>query len=78
MEPIEFTLEHVLENSPKDFYIFGEFLSSREPYKSLYKHNPWLMPPDYKRPLEWGTGGYWDTTVARKHDYWKGYDFLRY
>ena len=74
METIEFTAEHVLENSPRESYIFGEFLSSREPYKSLYEHNPWLMPPDYKKPLEWGAGGYWDTTVGRKHEYWKSYD----
>ena len=74
METIEFTAEHVSDNSPRESYIFGEFLSSREPYKSLYEHNPWLMPPDYKKPLEWGAGGYWDTTVARKHEYWKSYD----
>ena len=74
METIEFTAEHVSENSPRESYIFGEFLSSREPFKSLYEHNPWLMPPDYKKPLEWGAGGYWDTTVARKHEYWKSYD----
>ena len=32
------------------------------------------MPPDIKKPLEWGTGMYWDTTVGRKHDYWKEFD----
>ena len=24
-----------------------------------------------RKPLEWGTGRYWDTTVARKHPYWR-------
>jgi ectoine hydroxylase-related dioxygenase (phytanoyl-CoA dioxygenase family) len=32
-----------------------------------------MIPPDIKRPLEWGDH-YWDTTVARKHDYWKNFE----
>ena len=74
IEPIEFTTKHIAENSAKEDYIFRDFLSSKEPYRSLYKNNPWLVPPDYKKPLEWGIGGYWDTTVARKHEYWKDFD----
>ena len=72
--PIEFTEEHVEENSPHDKQIYRDFLRSGEPFRSIMKNNPWLMPPDIKKPLEWGTGRYWDTTVARKHDYWKDFD----
>ena len=74
IEPIEFTAEHIAENSAKEDFIFSDFLSTKEPYESLYKNNPWLVPPDFRKPLEWGTGGYWDTTVARKHEYWKKFD----
>jgi hypothetical protein len=69
--PAEFTRERVLADSPRDAHLFGEFLLSKQPYKSIYDNNPWLMPPDYKKPLEWGINRYWDTTVARKHAYWK-------
>jgi len=72
--PIEFTEEYVEENSPNDQQIYRDFLSSGEPFRSIFKNNPWLMPPDIKKPLEWGTGMYWDTTVGRKHDYWKEFD----
>ena len=72
--PIEFTEEYVEENSPDDQQIYRDFLSSGEPFRSIFKNNPWLMPPDIKKPLEWGTGMYWDTTVGRKHDYWKEFD----
>ena len=72
--PIEFTEEFVEENSPHDKQIYRDFLRSGEPFRSIMKNNPWLMPPDIKKPLEWGTGRYWDTTVARKHDYWKDLD----
>ena len=73
-EPIEFTTEHIADNSAKEDFIFRDFLSTKEPYESLYKNNPWMVPPDFRKPLEWGTGGYWDTTVARKHEYWKKFD----
>ena len=72
--PIEFTEEYVEENSPHDQQIYRDFLSSGEPFRSIFENNPWLMPPDIKKPLEWGTGMYWDTTVGRKHDYWKEFD----
>ena len=72
--PIEFTEEYVEENSPDDQQIYRDFLRSGEPFRSIFKNNPWLMPPDIKKPLEWGTGMYWDTTVGRKHDYWKEFD----
>ena len=72
--PIEFTEEYVEENSPHDQQIYRDFLRSGEPFRSIFKNNPWLMPPDIKKPLEWGKGMYWDTNVARKHDYWKEFD----
>ena len=72
--PVEFTEEYVEENSPQDQQIYRDFLRSGEPFRSIFKNNPWLMPPDIKKPLEWGKGMYWDTTVARKHDYWKEFD----
>ena len=72
--PIEFTEQYVEENSPDDQQIYRDFLRSGEPFRSIFKNNPWLMPPDIKKPLEWGTGMYWDTTVGRKHDYWKEFD----
>ena len=70
----EFTKEHVEENSTQENGLFYDFLHSKEPYQSIFKNNPWMMPPDLKRPLEWGGGQYWDTTVARKHEYWKEFN----
>jgi hypothetical protein len=72
--PHEFTPEVVKDRSPVDEQLYTEFLGCGEPFKSMFESNPWLIPPDYRRPLEWGTGRYWDTTVARKHDYWKDFD----
>ena len=69
--PTEFTPEAVKSRSPLDKQLYTDFLKSGEPFKSMLESNPWLLPPDPKQPLEWGTGRYWDTTVARKHDYWK-------
>ena len=72
--PVEFTTEYVESNSSNEQQLFRNFLRSGEPFRSIMENNPWLMPPDIKKPLEWGTGRYWDTTVARKHDYWKDFD----
>ena len=58
-------------HSPPEAQLYTDFLGSGEPWKSVYRSNPWLLPPDTRKPLEWGTGRYWDTTVARKHPYWK-------
>lgn len=72
--PREFTRASVEENSPAEEQLYTAFLSCGEPWKSMYANNPWLAPPDLRKPLEWGTGRYWDTTVARKHPYWKDKD----
>ena len=69
--PTEFTAAHIQANADASEYLFREFLRSGEPFKSMLVNNPWIEPPDLKRPLQWGPGRYWDTTVARKHSYWK-------
>jgi len=72
--PVEFTPEEVEARSPLDKQLYTAFLKSGQPFKSMLENNPWLSPPDTRKPLEWGTGRYWDTTVARKHEYWKNFD----
>ena len=72
--PIEFTPDYVESNSPKEKQLYRDFLRSGQPFRSIMENNPWLNPPDIKKPLQWGTGRYWDTTVARKHKYWKDFD----
>ena len=70
--PTEFTIDVVQANSPKEEQLYASFWQCGEPWKSMYRNNPWLTPPDMRKPLEWGEGKYWDTTVGRKHAYWKG------
>ena len=71
--PQEFTAEHIKANSPTDAQLYTSFHSSGEPWKSMFANNPWLRPPDTCKPLEFGEGQYWDTTVGRKHPYWSQY-----
>ena len=66
----EFTQEYIDKNSPDKDKLFKQFLDSQEPYTSIFKNNPWLLPPDFKKPLESGDH-FWNTTVGRKHPYWK-------
>ena len=66
----EFTQEYIDKNSPEKDKLFKQFLDSQEPYTSIFKNNPWLLPPDFKKPLESGDH-FWNTTVGRKHPYWK-------
>ena len=72
--PAEFTPAGVAAKSPAEKQLFSDFLRCGEPWKSMFRNNPWLLPPDPRKPLEWGTGMYWDTTVARKHPHWKHHD----
>ena len=70
--PEEFSSAHVEAHSGDDaFTPYRAFLSSREPYASILKNNPSMVPPRAGEELVWGEGRYYDTTVARKHDYWK-------
>ena len=70
--PQEFTSAHVEASSGDDaFTPYRDFLRSREPYTSILKNNPSMVPPRAGDELVWGEGRYYDTTVARKHDYWK-------
>jgi ectoine hydroxylase-related dioxygenase (phytanoyl-CoA dioxygenase family) len=72
--PEEFTPEAVEAASVDAFTPYRSFLRSGEPYSSLFRHNTWLMPPKDSAELEWGVGRYYDTTVARKHEYWRDID----
>ena len=69
----EVTQDYIDQNSSNENHLFYDFLHSKEPYQSIFKNNPWMLPPDIKKPLEWGDH-YWNTTVARKHEYWKDFD----
>lgn len=70
MEIKEFTKSYIEKSSPDEDRLFKDFLDSKEPYTSIFANNPWLRPPDFKNPLKFD-GQYWDTTVGRKHPFWK-------
>ena len=72
--PHEFTEEAIAQASVDAFRPYNDFLQSGEPYVSIYLNNQWLTPPKDNEELEWGKGWYYDTTVARKHEYWKDID----
>ena len=70
--PIEFTAEHIEQQCGEDAYTPGRsFMECGEPYKSLFANNPSMAPLAPDEPLQWGKGLYFDTTVGRKHPYWK-------
>mmetsp|Transcript_2653 Transcript_2653/g.6222 ORF Transcript_2653/g.6222 Transcript_2653/m.6222 type:complete len:406 (-) Transcript_2653:50-1267(-) len=91
--PQEFLSASVKANSEKSMQIpYRNVFANGEPYRSMLASNPWLQPPDYSKPLEcplydrrenangggWeGKSHYWDTTVGRKHTYWKNFDLPR-
>jgi Phytanoyl-CoA dioxygenase (PhyH) len=72
--PYEFTPEAVETRSPVEEQLYTSFLKNRDLEEPILGKNPWLLPPDHSKPLEWGTGRYWDTTVARKHEFWRQID----
>ena len=102
--PSEFQPENVAAASSEDEQLKdAEWFRSGEPFRSMHKNNPWLVPPvggngvpatrpegslsdRFHCPLfEAGRGAeggglngtpYYDTTVARKHNYWKQFDDL--
>lgn len=69
--PTEFTSDAVAAASTNVDAPYRDFVTSTEPYHSLMANNPWLKPPKRGEGLVWGEGRYYDTTVARKHPYWK-------
>lgn len=68
--PYEFTAEGISNASADVVPPYAAFLRSHEPYSSIIRHNPWLKPPAADAELEWDRGWYYDTTVARLHEYW--------
>ncbi len=71
--PKEFTQAYLDRNDGEKLG-YGAFYTNGEPYRSLMRHNPAMRPPKPTDTLEWGAGRYYDTTVARKHDYWRHQD----
>ena len=67
----QFTEEYIKKESKDRELLFKDFLNSKEPYTSIFKNNPWLQPPDFRKPLDLNESRYWNTTVGRKHPYWK-------
>ena len=69
--PTEFSEKAIVATSDSAATPYRDFVYSREPYQSLYEANPNMRPPKTGERLLWGEGKYYDTTVARKHTYWK-------
>ena len=69
--PPEFSREAIAAASEDAEMPYRDFVDSREPYRSLYKANPWMRAPRTGDELIWGEGKYYDTTIARKHSYWR-------
>jgi len=69
--PLEFSEEVIAATSDSAATPYRDFVHSREPYQSLYEANPNMRPPKTGERLLWGEDKYYDTTVARKHTYWK-------
>ena len=69
--PLEFSEEVIAATSDSAATPYRDFVHSREPYQSLYEANPNMRPPKTGERLLWGEDKYYDTTVARKHAYWK-------
>ena len=69
--PTEFSEKAIVATSDSAATPYRDFVHSREPYQSLYEANPNMRPPKTGERLLWGEGKYYDTTVARKHTYWK-------
>ena len=75
--PAEFTETAVAAGSADVQAPYKDFVTSGEPFRSLLTNNPWLKPPKQGEKLTWGEGRYYDTTVARKHPYWRDKDLPR-
>ena len=75
--PAEFTETSVAAAASDIQVPYKDFVTSAEPFRSLLANNPWLKPPKQGSKLRWGEGRYYDTTVARKHAYWKNKELPR-
>ena len=62
--PHEFTPEAIAELSQDFESPYRAQLTSREPYRSLLKANPWPSVPKRDEPLRWGEGRYYKTTFG--------------
>ncbi|MEM7362912.1 MAG: phytanoyl-CoA dioxygenase family protein [Pseudomonadota bacterium] len=72
---MEFTPEAIESLSgPEAFKPYDQFLSCRQPVDSIVESNPWMRTPTTKEEVVWGEGRFYDTTVGRKHAYWKDFD----
>ena len=69
--PTEFSEKSIVATLDSAATPYRDFVHSREPYQSLYEANPNMRPPKTGERLLWGEDKYYDTTVARKHTYWK-------
>ena len=69
--PTEFSEKAIVATLDSAATPYRDFVRSREPYQSLYEANPDMRPPKTGERLLWGEDKYYDTTVARKHAYWK-------
>jgi hypothetical protein len=75
--PAEFTREAIEAHSPEHVHLFAAFTRNHRLEESMFENNPWLRPPADSETVERGSGRYWDTTVARKHPYWRTIDLPR-
>jgi ectoine hydroxylase-related dioxygenase (phytanoyl-CoA dioxygenase family) len=75
--PEAFGPEAVASASQHEDRLFSSFWRSGQPLKSMLENNPWLQPPNLARPLAWGGGEYWDTTIGSEHPYWRDQDLPR-
>ena len=73
--PMEFTPEAIeAVSGPDAFTPYDQFLSCRQPVDSIVESNPWMRTPMTQEEVVWGEGRFYDTTVGRKHEYWKDFD----
>lgn len=72
--PEPFTPEAVAAASANVDAPYRDFVTSGEPYRSLFRENPWMATPKRGEELAWGQGWYYDTTVAGKHPEWRDKD----
>ena len=70
--PHAFTPEGVKEARGEGRPLFGDFLKSREPFETLLREHPWLLPPNPKAPLDLEGDHYWNTTTGDQHPDWEG------